>query len=83
MLKYYKIEQNRLIETDQNQSLILIATAPDNSEQALIREQFYLDEFDLASSLDVDEVPRLDITSERLLLVWKIQIGRASCRETV
>lgn len=75
MLKYYKIEQNRLIETDQNQSLILIATAPDNSEQALIREQFYLDEFDLASSLDVDEVPRLDITSERLLLVWKIPLS--------
>lgn len=75
MLKHYNIEQNRLVEANQNNSLILVATAPDSSEQSFLREEFSLDEFDLASSLDVDEVPRLDITSDRLLLVWKVPLS--------
>lgn len=82
MLKYYNIEQNRLIESNQNNSLIVVATAPDNIEQTLLREEFSLDEFDLASVLDDDEVPRLDITSERLLLVWKVPLS-AKVSETV
>lgn len=82
MIKYYNIEQNRIIESNHNNSLILVAMAPDNSEQSLIREEFGLDEFDLASALDVDEVPRLDITSEHLLLVWKVPLS-AKVSETV
>lgn len=75
MIKYYHIDKNRLMETNKNQSLIWVATSPDDSEQALLRHNFHLDEFDLASALDVDEVPRLDITNERIFLLWKVPLS--------
>jgi len=72
MIKQYEIINNRVIASPQGQGQILVALAPDEQERAVLREQFQIDEYDMASTLDVDEVPRLDTTGGRLLAIWKV-----------
>lgn len=84
MIKHYNIADNRLVEVnlDKEPGLVLVAIAPDNSEQLLIQEQFYLDDFDLASSLDTEEIPRIDITDNRRFMIWKVPLN-ATAHETI
>lgn len=37
----------------------------------MLQEMFFLDDYDLASVLDQEEIPRIDVTNSRLLLIWK------------
>lgn len=69
MIKRYAIQDNRLVEAAQGQALVLIE--PDASERAMLQEQFMLDDYDFASVLDQEEIPRIDLTNGRLLLIWK------------
>jgi magnesium transporter len=72
MIKHYEISDNRLIESDQGVGQVLVANTPNDREKALLQEQFHLDDYDLSSTLDPDEVPRLDLAEGRLLLIWKL-----------
>ena len=72
MMKNYEIKDNRLIESTYGVGQVLVAISPDDREKALLQQQFDLDDYDLSSTLDPDEVPRLDLTDGRLLLIWKL-----------
>jgi magnesium transporter len=72
MIKYFEIAGHRLVESPPEKGRILVASAPDDGERALIQEQFYLDDYDLASTLDADEIPRLELSGKRLFLIWKV-----------
>lgn len=72
MIKYFENVGNRLVESPQDCGRILVAVAPDDRERALIQEQFQLDDYDLNSTLDPDEIPRLELADGRLLLIWKV-----------
>jgi magnesium transporter len=50
----------------------LVVTSPDDRDKALLQEKYDLDDYDLSSTLDPDEVPRLDLADGRLLLIWKL-----------
>ncbi len=72
MIKPLDIEGSRVVASAQGIGQILVAFAPDERERAVVQEQFGLDDYDLNSTLDPDEVPRLDVTDGRLFLIWKV-----------
>jgi magnesium transporter len=61
---------------------VTIAIAPDEAERERLQRDFLLDDYDLASTLDPDEVPRLEIHQDRMLLIVKIP-ERARAAEAV
>lgn len=71
-MKFFKIIENRLLETDSDSGQIVLAINPDDNEQAYLKEEFRLDDYNLASTHDPDEVPRLETLNGRLLLIWKV-----------
>ena len=81
-MKFFEIAENRVVESGPGAGQIVLATAPDDHDRALLQEQFRLDDYDLASTLDADEVPRLEVSNGRLLLIWKLPES-ASVSETV
>lgn len=70
MATHYVIGDAGISETDQAPGQITVYLTPGESETPEIREQFHLDEFDYSSTLDADEVPRVDISPERALIIW-------------
>ena len=71
-MDYYKIAENQLIQSTQDAGQILVAISPDDRERVLLQERFILDDYDLSSTLDPDEVSRLDLDDGRLFLIWKL-----------
>lgn len=71
-MKYFAIAENRLVEAAPAAASVLVATGPDEADRAYLQGQFQLDEYDLASTLDADEVPRLEAANGRLFLIWKV-----------
>jgi magnesium transporter len=72
MIKHYEVVAHGLVESTRESGHVAVVIAPDERERALLQEQFLLDDYDLASTLDLDEVPRLDVAGNRLLLIWKM-----------
>ncbi|MFA5904012.1 MAG: magnesium transporter CorA family protein [Desulfobacula sp.] len=72
MMKYFEIAGHRLVESQPDKGQVLVASAPDDGERALIQEGFHLDDYDLASTLDADEIPRLELSGKRLFIIWKM-----------
>ena len=79
MLTKYKIENNTINETTGPDAGIFVFVAPDDPEKNFLKEQFGLDDYDLASAQDADEIPRLETAGDRTFMIWKIperaQIG--------
>lgn len=71
-MKHFEITATGLVESTDGSGPIAVASAPDDRARALLREGFRLDDYDLGSTLDPDEVPRLESSDGRLLLIWKI-----------
>jgi magnesium transporter len=79
---FYDITANGLAEVNEASGPIVVATAPDDQAQTFLKEKFSLDDYDLGSTLDSDEVPRLEGSRGRLLLIWKVPES-ATVSETV
>jgi magnesium transporter len=71
-MTHYDITSDGLLESTEGLGPIVVASAPDEQARALLKEQYRLDEYDLGSTLDSDEVPRLEGSDGRLLLIWKV-----------
>ncbi|HRV44094.1 MAG TPA: magnesium transporter CorA family protein [Smithellaceae bacterium] len=71
MLTRYNIIDKQFVASGQNSGCFWVLNSPDARERAQFQEKFRLDDYDLASIFDEDEVPRLDIAEGRLLLIWK------------
>jgi len=72
MLTRYKIENGSVQESVDLSAGILVFIAPDESEKIMLKEQFALDDYDVASALDADEIPRLETVGDRIFIIWKI-----------
>jgi magnesium transporter len=81
-MKYFDITPNGLTESTECSGPIIVVSAPDDQARAFLKEEFHLDEYDLSSTLDSDEVPRLEGACGRLLLIWKVPES-ATISETV
>lgn len=71
-MKHYDIINNELVVSPVGAGAIVVASAPDAEERRSIKETFQLDDYDLGSTLDPDEVPRLENSKGRLFLIWKV-----------
>jgi magnesium transporter len=79
VLTKYKFDNGSVLETADASANISVFIAPEESEKLMLRDQFGLDDYDLASALDADEIPRLESSGDRIFIIWKIperaQIG--------
>ena len=71
MKTQYYIVQNRIVPSEQESSPILIFTNPDENEKKYLVEELKIDEHTLASSLDPDELSRLEFEPEHTAIIFK------------
>jgi magnesium transporter len=72
MLTKYKIENGSVQESTDPSAAIMVFIAPEDAEKNMLKEQFALDDYDIASALDADEIPRLETVGDRIFIIWKI-----------
>jgi magnesium transporter len=82
MMTQFSIEDTGIVPSTEGRGQVLIFVAPDDREKSILRDQFLLDDYDLSSTLDPDEVPRVEASGGRTFIVWKIP-GSAKVSEAV
>jgi len=71
MVSRFVIDGKAITEAGDRQPQVVAYLAPDEREKVSMAEALRLDEYDVASAFDPDEVPRLEVTGERAFILWK------------
>ncbi len=72
MINYYKLVDGRVVETTtDSDGSILLCVNPDASERARLINEFHLDEHNLNSALDPAELPRIELDTNHLAVIFK------------
>ncbi|MGE0387310.1 MAG: magnesium transporter CorA family protein [Gammaproteobacteria bacterium] len=71
MIQRYALSGGELQPVDTERAPIEICINPDEAERRRIKDEFHLDDHELTSALDPDEVSRLEIHGDHLLVIWK------------
>ncbi len=71
MLRRYQIANNKIEETAEDKSPIMMFINPDDKEKRLLVDQYGVDEHTLASALDPDELARLECEPNHIAIVFK------------
>ncbi|MCE5187521.1 MAG: magnesium transporter CorA family protein [Planctomycetaceae bacterium] len=71
MLKKLCIENGRLVENGDGAAQVRLYVAPDDAEKRYLIDQLKIDEHTLNSSLDPDELSRLEFEPEHAALIFK------------
>jgi magnesium transporter len=71
MLRHYEIVNNKIEETTDEKSPILMSVNPDEKEKRLLIDTYSLDEHTLNSALDPDEPARLECEPNHIAIVFK------------
>ncbi len=72
-MKYcYVVSNGRLAECSETESSILVYENPSDQEREELCRTYDLDPMDIEGVLDPDEVARVEFTSERTFLIWKM-----------
>lgn len=71
MLKKLRLEQGKLIDGGSESSQVHMYIAPDEAEKKYLVEQLKIDEHTLNSSLDPDELSRLEFEPEHVAIIFK------------
>ncbi len=71
MLKHYKLSDNK-VTASENEGNILLYVNPDEKEKKYLVDNFGIDEHTLNSSLDPDELSRLEFEPEHVAMILKI-----------
>src|SRR5512137_1003443 len=69
MLKTYKLEQGRVVEAPAGP--VRLYVDPTDDEKVLLATQFNIDPHNLASALDAEELPRLEVEDSHLAVIFK------------
>lgn len=70
MLKQYKLENGKLIETDKK-PLLLVYIAPNREEINYLIEEFGIAEYNINSALDPEEVSRVEFEDDHIIIILK------------
>lgn len=79
MRKNYRLSEGRIVECEDPEAQILVFNAPTDAEKAFLVGEFKIDEHTLNSSLDPDELSRLEFEPEHAALI--INRPKNYCRE--
>jgi len=71
MLKRYRIDNSHPVETTDQTGSVYLFIAPTDAEKAQLSSEFHLDEHTLGSVLDPDELPRMELESDHLAVIFK------------
>jgi magnesium transporter len=71
MLMRLCIRDGRLAECSDGDGVVNVYVAPDEAERKFLVEQFKIDEHTLSSSLDPDEVSRLEFEPDHIAMIFK------------
>jgi magnesium transporter len=71
MLRHYEIVHNKIEETADEKSPILMSVNPDEKEKRFLIDTYSLDEHTLNSALDPDEPARLECEPNHIAIVFK------------
>lgn len=71
MIEGYGIQSGALREAPQDTASVWLCVAPDANEQVLLQKRLGIGAQALESSLDPDEVARIEIKPDHLFLIWK------------
>lgn len=71
MLTRYRVGEGRLVATDAEPAQVWVYVAPDEGERRFLVDELKLDEHTLNSSLDPDEVSRLELEPEHVAIIVK------------
>lgn len=71
MLKRYKILENKVVESSNAIAPVYVYVNPDEIEKKFLIEELKIDEHTLNSSLDPDELSRLEFEPEHIALIIK------------
>ncbi len=71
MMRHFQISEGRLVETGSAAGPVFLCVNPDEAERRRLVDEYRLDEHTLASSLDPDELSRLEIESDHVAVILK------------
>lgn len=71
MIKGYRLADGKIVEDATEQATILVVTAPDETERRMLIDQHRIDEHTLLSSLDPDELSRLEFEPDHIAIIYK------------
>jgi len=71
MLRHYDIVNNKLEESADEKSPVLVSISPDEKEKRFLIDTYSLDEHTLNSALDPDEPARLECEPNHIAIVFK------------
>lgn len=81
MISSFEIVDKRIVPSATGDGPILLVTEPTNEERSRLQSDLQLDDFDFGSMLDPDEVPRVELTPDRTVLIWKLPESAAMSGE--
>jgi magnesium transporter len=79
MVRRYELAGGKIVESQNEQSPILVYINPSDAEKKYLTEDLKLDEHTLTSSLDPDELSRLEFEPEHVALIFKRPKNYAAC----
>ena len=71
MLTRYEILTNSLVESQSDDSPVLVYVNPDATERESLLARFDIDDHTISSALDPDEVSRIEFSPDFISLIWK------------
>jgi len=71
MLRQLHISDGKLVESHNGEAVVFVYIAPDENERKYLVEQLKIDEHTLSSSLDPDELSRLEFEPEHIAMIFK------------
>lgn len=71
MITRFDLAAGLVVPAESDEAPIHLYVNPDAVERDLLRARFGLDEHTLSSALDPDEISRIEMAPDRLLLIWK------------
>jgi magnesium transporter len=71
MKRFYALQNGTAVETEAAHSSVVVFVAPDDREKEEITSGLGLDEHDLESALDPDEISRVEFRKDVISLIWK------------
>jgi len=71
MIQRFELSDGKLYNTLGDDANVLLFSNPDTHERKYLRDCYKLDEYALASALDLDEVSRIEFHPDSLFLIWK------------
>jgi magnesium transporter len=71
MRSVFEIRDGAIAEAPEERGSIFVYVSPDDGEKRDLTDRFQIDQHDLDSALDADEVSRLDVSPKGLSIIWK------------